>query len=248
MKGFSYVLGALLFSIVFSYGAAAQTQLTNNEAQFFADNPGLVIQNFSAGKVSTGVFESCEVPIDENSDDACFNPGAILPGIQFQNGPIPFDFGLVLAGPNVLGNTNPVNVLIPETYLSDFEIVFPEGNVRAAAIHAGCLLDDDGPCTSVYEVRVLGVGDVTLAATDIPATDQFDSFVGVTSTEVITKIVLTNISDLSFKGVRDVIFPIPVGANSIPTLSEWGMIAAAAGFALIGIFYAVRRRKAQTDG
>jgi len=245
MKGFSFFSGVLLFSIVFSYGAAAQTQLTNNEAQFFAENPGLAIQNFSAGKVSTGVFESCEVPIDENSNDNCFDPGTIFPGIQFQNGPIPINFGLVLAGPNVLGNTNPVNVLIPETYLSDFEIVFPEGNVRAAAIHAGCLLDDAGPCTSVYEVRVLGVGDVTLAATDISATDQFDSFIGVTSSEVITKIVLTNISDLSFKGVRDVIFPIPGGASSIPTLSEWGMIATAAGFALIGIFYAVRRRKAQ---
>lgn len=245
MKGFSYVLGALLFSIVFSYGASAQTQLTNNEAQFFADNPGLAIQNFSAGKVSTGVFESCEVPIDENSDDDCFDPGVILPGIQFQNGPIPINFGLVLAGPNVLGNTNPVNVLIPETYLSDFEIVFPEGNVRAAALHAGCLLDDDGPCTSVYEVRVLGVGDVTLAATDLLATDQFDAFIGVTSSEVITKIVLTNITDLSFKGVRDVLFPVPVAADSIPTLSEWGMIAAGTGFALIGIFYAVRRRRAQ---
>lgn len=34
------------------------------------------------------------------------------------------------------------------------------------------------------------------------------------------------------------------GANPIPTLSEWGMIAAAAGLALVGVFFAVRRRKA----
>ncbi|HSC35547.1 MAG TPA: IPTL-CTERM sorting domain-containing protein [Thermodesulfobacteriota bacterium] len=32
-------------------------------------------------------------------------------------------------------------------------------------------------------------------------------------------------------------------ATNIPTLSEWGMIAAAGGFALIGVFFAVRRRK-----
>jgi len=31
---------------------------------------------------------------------------------------------------------------------------------------------------------------------------------------------------------------------SIPTLSEWGMIAAAAGLILVGVFFAVRRRKA----
>jgi hypothetical protein len=34
------------------------------------------------------------------------------------------------------------------------------------------------------------------------------------------------------------------GEASIPTLSEWGMIAAAAGLGLIGVFFGVRRRKA----
>ena len=38
---------------------------------------------------------------------------------------------------------------------------------------------------------------------------------------------------------------IPVSETArIPTLSEWGMIAAAAGLGLIGLFYAVRRRRA----
>lgn len=32
---------------------------------------------------------------------------------------------------------------------------------------------------------------------------------------------------------------------NIPTLSEWGMIAAAAGLGLVGVFFAVRRRKMQ---
>jgi len=34
-------------------------------------------------------------------------------------------------------------------------------------------------------------------------------------------------------------------SRNIPTLSEWGMIAAAAGLAMIGVFFAIRRRKAQ---
>jgi len=38
---------------------------------------------------------------------------------------------------------------------------------------------------------------------------------------------------------------INVPLNNIPTLSQWGMIATAAGFVLIGAFYAIRRRKAQ---
>jgi len=36
---------------------------------------------------------------------------------------------------------------------------------------------------------------------------------------------------------------VPAVAN-IPTLSEWGMISAAAGLVLIGVFFAVRRRRA----
>ncbi len=32
--------------------------------------------------------------------------------------------------------------------------------------------------------------------------------------------------------------------GAIPTLSEWGMIAAAAGLALVGVYFAVRRRRA----
>lgn len=33
------------------------------------------------------------------------------------------------------------------------------------------------------------------------------------------------------------------GPSNVPTLSEWGMIAAAAGLAMIGVFFAVRRRR-----
>ncbi len=33
-----------------------------------------------------------------------------------------------------------------------------------------------------------------------------------------------------------------VTSNAIPTLSQWGMIAAAAGLGLIGVFFAVRKR------
>ena len=36
-----------------------------------------------------------------------------------------------------------------------------------------------------------------------------------------------------------------ISADKIPTLSEWGMISAAAGLGLIGVFFAVRRRMAR---
>ena len=37
---------------------------------------------------------------------------------------------------------------------------------------------------------------------------------------------------------------VNVRPASIPTLSEWGMIAAAAGLMLVGVFFVIRRRKA----
>lgn len=36
------------------------------------------------------------------------------------------------------------------------------------------------------------------------------------------------------------------GPANIPTLSEWGMITAAAGLVLVGVFFAVRRKRAQS--
>jgi len=44
--------------------------------------------------------------------------------------------------------------------------------------------------------------------------------------------------DCSFTNVRG------GSAAVVPSLSEWGMIAAAAGLVLVGVFFAVRRRKA----
>ena len=35
------------------------------------------------------------------------------------------------------------------------------------------------------------------------------------------------------------------GSTNIPTLSEWGMIAAGAGLVLIGVFFVIRRKRAQ---
>ena len=37
---------------------------------------------------------------------------------------------------------------------------------------------------------------------------------------------------------------MPTPILGIPTLSEWGMIAVAAGFILIGVYYAVKKRRA----
>lgn len=50
----------------------------------------------------------------------------------------------------------------------------------------------------------------------------------------------------SLNGSIDAVSCIQVsGPSSIPTLSEWGMISAAAGLGLIGVFFTVRRKRLQ---
>jgi hypothetical protein len=49
----------------------------------------------------------------------------------------------------------------------------------------------------------------------------------------------TIIDGLAWKGT------CPIQVSQIPTLSEWGMISAVAGLSLIGVFFAVKRRKVQ---
>jgi len=45
-------------------------------------------------------------------------------------------------------------------------------------------------------------------------------------------------------GAAQCFFVNEVTGTNIPTLSEWGMIAAAAGLMIVGVFFAVRRRRA----
>lgn len=47
------------------------------------------------------------------------------------------------------------------------------------------------------------------------------------------------------EGTANCVITNVLASRPIPTMSEWGMIAAAAGLAMVGVFFAVRRRKAQ---
>ncbi|MGH7892570.1 MAG: hypothetical protein ACREN0_09895, partial [Thermodesulfobacteriota bacterium] len=77
---------AVLFPAIFLFAvspALAQVTFTDNEAAFFAQNPNLAIQDFESGNAAPGSVVSCSQIINENTNDACFSPGDILPGIEF---------------------------------------------------------------------------------------------------------------------------------------------------------------------
>ena len=66
---------------------------------------------------------------------------------------------------------------------------------------------------------------------------------GIIVTQIVNGWTIQCVDENNGAAVCDV-FNVPF-SNPIPTLSQWGMIAAAAGLGLIGVFYAVRKRRAQ---
>ena len=68
-----------------------------------------------------------------------------------------------------------------------------------------------------------------------------DAGPGFVVTEIENGFTLT-CTDASDGNANCVVSNVPI-VSPVPTLSEWGMISAAAGLGLIGVFFAVRRRR-----
>ena len=237
----------LCATLAFGYlEANAQVNFTNSEAQFNANNPGLPIQNFQAANVAPGGAVGCNAPVNENSNGLCFTPGDILPGIEFTDNPGPDKEGLVVAGANLFGNNNPPNVLLNDLFEKNLDVVFTEVT-DAVGLTLGCIADDDANCTNqTIIVSVFGPADILLGSTNVPATSFVNTFVGIVSGQPITRISLafSAPSDIEVKAIFDVRFGIGGGrVSSVPTLSEWGLIAMAGILGIAG-FMVMRRRKA----
>ncbi len=114
--------------------------------------------------------------------------------------------------------------------------------MNAVGMDLGCLLEGPGACSDIVFVQVFGEGDELIGSRSVAVTDLFDSFLGIQSVVPITRINLSNGDQLIFfEGIDRIAFGFTDFTANIPTLSEWGMIAAAAGLGLIGVFFAVRR-------
>ncbi|MEW6144526.1 MAG: IPTL-CTERM sorting domain-containing protein [Thermodesulfobacteriota bacterium] len=234
VKLYLIVISVFLFS---APSALAQVTFTTDDAVFFAQNPNLAFQDFESGNVAPGGNTSCSQTINENTNDACFSPGDILPGIEFTA----LLNVLVIVGPGF--NNNPFVVLVPNIPPDSLDITFPGNTVNAVGVDLGCLVESLGPCSDTVFVQVFGEGDVLIGSTSVAVTSLFDSFLGIQSAEPITRINVSNAVLERFEGIDGIAFGFTEFATNIPTLSEWGMISAAVGLGLAGVWFAVRRRK-----
>src|SRR6266571_8891872 len=67
--------------------ATSEPTLTfsSSRADFVAQFPDLVLEDFEAGNVADGDVVGCPGPLDATSNNVCFSPGGILPGIRFNS-------------------------------------------------------------------------------------------------------------------------------------------------------------------
>ncbi len=124
----------------------------------------------------------------------------------------------------------------PEGQIFDFQVEV-EGNIGFAEFPVGIpfpAIFGQGPPVTVTEIPTPGwtLTDVICETTS-----------GVTVTEIEGGAIFQCldpeggfVGECTFLNVR--------AAAPIPTLSEWGMIAAAAGLMLVGVFFAIRRKRA----
>lgn len=233
----------LVFSSYFS--AFAQVNVTNNVDQFIADNPGLAFQDFSAANVPPGMSSpNCSDTLTADTNDDCFSPGDIHPGIQFSLIK-PFGGFQNVGGENLFppDNNNPPNVLFSLFNDVHFQIDFSQF-VNAAGLTLGCVDVFPEECAGNIIVDVFGVGDVLLGSTNIDVTDLTNSFIGLNSPNRITKLIIRQADQEGV--IYDTILNVRFGPNKeprdVPTISQWGLIFIAS---LIGIFgyIAIRKRK-----
>jgi len=124
----------------------------------------------------------------------------------------------------------------PEGFIFDFQVEV-EGNIGFAEFPVGIpfpALFGPGAPVTVTEIPTPGWTLADVICVTNP---------GVTVTEIEGGAIFECldpeggfVGECTFVNVRT--------AASIPTLSEWGMIAAAGGLGLVGVFFAVRRRRA----
>ncbi len=232
-----YFVVATLLLFMSSMPALAQVNFTTDEEAFNASNQGLSVQDFQSGNAGPGSVTECGAILNQNTNDACFAPGDILPGIEFFA-----SSELSIAGPGF--NNNPFIALVPNFDDDALDITFPGNTVNTAGVDLGCLAEGLVPCSADVFVRVFGEGDSLIGSTTIAVTSLFDSFLGIRSAVPITRInVSSDFGTETFDGIDRISFGLVV--NAIPTLSEWGIIAAASGLAMVGVFFAVRKRRAE---
>ena len=154
----------------------------NDRATFDADFPDLPLEDFEEGNVSAGGVRGCSKPVDENTNNRCFVPGDIEPGVSFTT---PSGSGIVLHGAGFGGATS--KNIVANRATDPFIIDFTAEDVTAVGMDITAYFNGDPH----VQIDIFGANGL-LGTTTAAGTPESGSFWGVSSDEVITQIVLTS--------------------------------------------------------
>jgi len=195
----------------------------DDRATFLAQFPDLPLEDFEEGRVADRDAAACPGPLDATSDNDCFHPGEILPGVRF-NSELPADGAeIALVGPGFSGALS--KTIVAGEFTDAFIIDFTGGGVTAAGMDLVAYASD------TCQIDVFGLSGL-IVSTTAPCTGD-GTFWGVSTTEVITRIRIFSpnrraegVDNISFGG--GIVPPI----NHSPTASAAGPYSSNEGSAV----------------
>ncbi len=164
------------------------TPTSNGSLRFFTDRgafrveaPDLPLEDFEEGNVGAGGAVGCPSPLDETSNNFCFAPGDIVPGVRFST---PQFASIALLGTGFGGA--PSKNVVANFFVDNWVIDFTAGNVTGAGMDLVAVFAAD-----VCEIEIFGASGL-LGSTAAPCTNAGTFWGVVSDDEVITQITITS--------------------------------------------------------
>jgi PKD repeat protein len=192
--------------------AASEPTFYTDRATFLAQFPDLLLEDFEKGHVPDNDVRACPGPLDSSSDNSCFAPGDLKPGVRY-NSELPAGGAeIALVGRGFVGapSKNIVAGEFPDAFIIDFT-----GDVTAAGMDLVAYYVAD-----VCQIDVFGQGGL-IVSTTAPCTGQ-GAFWGVSTTEAITRIRI-----FSPTGQAEGVDNISFGGGIVPPINHAPMASAA---------------------
>jgi hypothetical protein len=207
--------------------ASAGLIFYGDRAIFDAVFPGLPVEDFEAGLWGDGQAIGCPAPFNAATNNACFTPGGILPGISFQDNPLNNDGGglpngLAGVGDGIYGAVT--KSIVANQASDSFEILF-DPPVNAAGMDLTHFYSNG----AVVSISTYDASDVLIASVQAIASNA-GNFWGVYSAVPIGRINIY--SPLpgadGYEGVDNVAFG-QIGACSPAEDLPWASVDPDAG-------------------
>lgn len=148
--------------------------LFTDRAECDTSCPGLPVENFETSNCASNDSSELPAPLNSSSDDACFIPGQILPGIEFANdGTDRAGNELVFFGGNLAGLSS--DVVLADFFVDPYFITFPGNVVDTVCMDIVSIFSITNTC----DIDIYGTSGL-LGSTTVPCPEA-GSFFGVQS-------------------------------------------------------------------